>query len=631
MNVFFDIGETLARPDLAIDGRLIALRPYTFVRQVLSRLKDRGHRLGVISNTGTLGAAAMRALLEQAGLYTFFDERLLLFSGEERVTKSSREIFLAAAARLELGALPVFVGDEARERALAKQAGWRVAPHTLLAECVVDGEPLHYARISSPVPLQQAAWARAMQGRALVPLQVARAGDPQLLVVASSAELATLDDLGFYVDRLGAPDAPGTTDVYLLRDDLQKRTDFLVDQGNASPRFARSKHGQWLLSSSPDGLFVALPPTHSIEAFHFHGARHGHTEKLILDPTLLSSHETARAALANFAAPGPRPLRDEDLDELRRITPEVIRPHVERYAGVKSLGDGQLRIRSRHIHHEGNALATKQLLADLSEIGGADFRVRPHRFVHEGKELFNVEAEVGADSLGEVVLVTAHFDSTGADARGYRPELDDAPGADDDASGVAAVLVIARLFKTLLARAPLERRVRFVLFNAEEHGLVGSKAYARDAAAEGQRIVGVYQMDMIGYRRDEQETAHPFEIHVGCQLSREVEQRSLALAERIAQLCERVSPNLLAPQIYGSRVGMADAADGRSDHASFQQRGYAACVVSEDFFAGPHSDSPEAQPNPHYHRPDDDQVSFSYAADIARAVAAAVLQTARGD
>ena len=77
------------------------------------------------------------------------------------------------------------------------------------------------------------------------------------------------------------------------------------------------------------------------------------------------------------------------------------------------------------------------------------------------------------------------------------------------------------------------------------------------------------------------------------------------------------------------RLGQDDPAAGRSDHAAFQERGYAACAVSEDFFVGPGPDSPAPNPNPDYHRRTDRRIDFEYAADIARAVAAAAWLAAR--
>jgi bacterial leucyl aminopeptidase len=128
-------------------------------------------------------------------------------------------------------------------------------------------------------------------------------------------------------------------------------------------------------------------------------------------------------------------------------------------------------------------------------------------------------------------------------------------------------------------------------------------------------------MDMVGYNVN---PPRSFEVHVGYAASDDVQTRSLVLAERLQKLVSVLSPNLELPQIYTQ----PDPAEGRSDHASFHQRGYAACVTSEDFFAGPLPTSPNSEPNPNYHKDRDTFVDFDYAADIARLVGAAAWLTA---
>ena len=91
------------------------------------------------------------------------------------------------------------------------------------------------------------------------------------------------------------------------------------------------------------------------------------------------------------------------------------------------------------------------------------------------------------------MLVTAHLDSTAARLAGYRPGEDAAPGADDDASGVAGVLAAVEAIDALdSALRPPRRTMRWVLFNAEEHGLVGSRAYAGDQSLLDTTIVAVF-------------------------------------------------------------------------------------------------------------------------------------------
>ncbi|MGA4862260.1 M20/M25/M40 family metallo-hydrolase [Streptomyces lavendulocolor] len=114
------------------------------------------------------------------------------------------------------------------------------------------------------------------------------------------------------------------------------------------------------------------------------------------------------------------------------------------------------------------------------------------------------------------------MDSTAADGeffdadsepRAYDPAADPAPpGADDDGSGTAGVMAAAECLRRLLDDGGTPtRNIRFVLFNAEEQALTGSKFSARAAAAAGDRIAGVFQMDMIAGRQ--RASASTVEIH----------------------------------------------------------------------------------------------------------------------
>ena len=96
-----------------------------------------------------------------------------------------------------------------------------------------------------------------------------------------------------------------------------------------------------------------------------------------------------------------------------------------------------------------------------------------------------------APASRRVVIVTAHLDSINMQGGPSAP----APGADDNASGSAGVLEIARAFKGHRGVHDL----RFILFGGEEQGLFGSKHYvATLPAAERSRIEAVVNMDMIG-------------------------------------------------------------------------------------------------------------------------------------
>jgi hypothetical protein len=90
------------------------------------------------------------------------------------------------------------------------------------------------------------------------------------------------------------------------------------------------------------------------------------------------------------------------------------------------------------------------------------------------------------------ILVSAHYDSRMQDINQTNAR---APGADDNASGVAAVLELARI----LSKLNLENNIQFVLFSGEEQGQWGSKAYVEYLQANNTKLDLVINLDMIGY------------------------------------------------------------------------------------------------------------------------------------
>lgn len=662
--VFFDIGGTLAAPRISPSGDLAGLDVYPGVLDVLGRLQGRGVRMGVISNTPD-GAtrASMRKALRDAGLLPFLDNDLLVFSSTlPRAQppirpKPDPSIFAYAAQLTGLDASAcVFVGEDREERDGARSAGMRVAPHPRLVEDVLDGGSLRYLRIAPRTarPEGDLSWVAELADRPLVSLgTLPGPAGRELIAVAGSREAGALDDAGYLVTRLGAPDEPASTELYLLRDARAPggTAGFSAGEGRSSEFFgaelppdpdeeprpaglagepaAGPSPWDFVLASTSDGLLVALPAGLSVERFHFDGARHGHTLKLIPSVNRLRAFAGPGTGFAAAGEAGRTiPARDLDPDEvaaLMRIDDGVIRGNLDRFAGLADLADGAGPIASRHIRHPDNHRAVRALAAEFEAIG-LTTHLRP--FSHEGISLENVEAELPGEQA-EAVLITAHLDSTAASGGPrYRPMQDPAPGADDDASGVAATLALARTFVELARRQPLRRTVRFVLFNAEEQGLIGSQHYASRAADDQQPIVAVFQMDMIGYVGPNR-TPRPFEVHVGHDTD-SAAAASLPLADLLGRVRPAVAPDLLAPQVYSNtHPADGDPAAGRSDHASFQDHGYPACVVSEDFFVGPDADSPEPQENPNYHKPGDKSVEYGYAAQIARCIGAASLVIAR--
>ena len=226
-----------------------------------------------------------------------------------------------------------------------------------------------------------------------------------------------------------------------------------------------------------------------------------------------------------------------------------------------------------------------------------------------------------------LVIVGAHMDSTAGFDPGYRAAIDAAPGRDDNGSGLAGVLSLARHFRSLSGR--LTHTVRFCFFNAEESGLVGSKAYAAALKAQGAPVRAVLCMDMIGYNSDANRL---FELHAGY-TDPAIRDLSLPLADRVAAAAADFG-RLAPAQIYkgtstsgGPDRNAYDGAINRSDHAAFHQQGWGAVLASEDFFANLPSE-PASDGNPNYHRSADQTTDPAFARDIVCALARAATQLA---
>lgn len=623
--VFFDIGDTLATPILAPDDRLIGFNVFPETRTSLEALKARNIRLGIISNAGDELPANVNALLDECGLLQFFDPDIIVYG-----KKDSPAIFVTAAEKG--GVTPeqcVFVGENSRERSFALAADFSaVSPHPLLTLDVIDGIALVYARVRLNDEAQIGKWSELRTSLAIVPLQVTGAMPRTIVAIASMKAIAALKSAQLEVEVLGDEGGPQNTDLYLVHDDREPPAGFASASDNSASFLADRGESNLPVAYTAEGVYLAIPADRSIEEIHFPEARHGHNEKLIPDITLLDVLEKPAAeadAAASFLAPPEIALSPDDIEAVKAITASAVERFHQPYCGLAPL-EGAV-VTSRHIWHPDNKRVVEALQRQLKTLGGPDIVVSRHRFQHENLFLHNVVAEFPGTEPETMVLVTAHLDSTAASSDGpYHPASDPAPGSDDDASGVAAVLAIVEMVAKLRAIRPTKRTIRFVLFNAEEHGLVGSKAYARSQAAQGAQIVALFQMDMIGFCGSHNLPPHNYEVHAGFPANREVETRSLALANIVKSIAASVSPNLSAPQIYPDpETGNQDPAAGRSDHGPFNERGYAACVLSEDFFSGPKLESPDAQPNPNYHKRSDKSIDYEYATHISRVVAAAAL------
>ena len=249
---------------------------------------------------------------------------------------------------------------------------------------------------------------------------------------------------------------------------------------------------------------------------------------------------------------------------------------------------------TRHTFSTHIAAAADHLVARFHALGhpGASKRAWT-RSGHTGQNVVAIKPGVGPTP--RTLVLGAHYDSRMATASDATSR---APGADDNASGVAAVLEIARL----LADVDLVDTVHFVCFSGEEQGLWGSTEYATQLTADGVTVHRMINLDMIGH--PPADGSITVERDTGNAVPGN-DAASLALGAVMSQAATDYTtlPVVLGP-IYAS------------DYMPFEARGWVTVGAYE------------GEGNPHYHETSDDvgTLDYGYLTQVTRMVLATLLQ-----
>lgn len=236
------------------------------------------------------------------------------------------------------------------------------------------------------------------------------------------------------------------------------------------------------------------------------------------------------------------------------VSLDSLRTYVRQLSGEVPvrLHGNPVYIKSRNKSQPGNELACQFLLQKLTSFGA-----EPHQQVFSSTGTNVIFDQRGTTRPNQKFILCAHYDDMPANS-----SL--APGADDNASGTAAVLEAARIFHSF----QFPYTVTFALWDEEEQGLIGSRHYAQLARARGDSILGVINMDMIGFDSNDDFVATIHVLPVA---------NSAQLAQRMTEL-NRYYDLRLFLKIY--EPGLSS-----SDHNSFWRQDYGAVLLIEDYYS----------------------------------------------
>jgi hypothetical protein len=361
------------------------------------------------------------------------------------------------------------------------------------------------------------------------------------LVLAASPELQQALSQGGYPIQVLDPDIRGANYYLLSRDaaDLPRAGKIsrvlLVEGGQAIARVEPAQLDQLA------GLGLRLT-------------------SLAPRPLMLPSQQAKEPEIPTLLTPN---LQVQQM--IAQVSTSTLSTYVGNLSGVSAvmIGNTLYTIATRYTYTDVPMTKATRYAYEYFASQGLSTSYHYYNFLGETKR--NVIAEQpGLTHPDKIYLLIAHLDDTSS-APGNPMTL--APGADDNASGSAAVMHIASILKQYDFNCTL----RYALVTGEEQNLGGSWAYATEIQNNQENLLGVLNLDMLGYNSPGSNPT--IELHTRYNSLQNA--GDLAIANLFKDAVSTYSIQLM-PQILQS-------GDTGSDHASFWSKGYPAILAIEDW------------------------------------------------
>jgi len=235
---------------------------------------------------------------------------------------------------------------------------------------------------------------------------------------------------------------------------------------------------------------------------------------------------------------------------------------------------------------------------ELEKNGQTDIKF--HDYIESGFKLKNVICNIKGNS-DKLILVCAHYDSRMDDLEDTQSR---APGAVDNASGMAVILEISRV----ISKLKFENSIQLVFFSGEEQGLWGSKHYAKYIKDNNISLDVLINLDMVGYHATDK---------LVCIVERDRGNKVLTNDQSSEEIAERVEENAKLYTDLKTKSGPIYD----SDYMPFEELGY---TVMGLYDGG-------AETYAYYHTSNDESkyVDNNYTTEIAKLVLATLLKEAK--
>jgi hypothetical protein len=235
-----------------------------------------------------------------------------------------------------------------------------------------------------------------------------------------------------------------------------------------------------------------------------------------------------------------------ELDLINAVSLDSLSQTLQEFTGEVATNVGGNSVTILNREQSNNDLAGDYLVEKFNAMNNLTVTDQP--FNTNGRNI--IATQLGKTNPNDMYIICAHYDSV-ADYC-----------ADDNASGTATVLEVARILSTQC----MDNTLVYALWDEEEIGLRGANFYASQANNNGDNILGVLNIDMMGYDGDDDDD---FDIDVR------------PIANSIEMKDDLVA--LLATYNFNLNVNVVNPGTTASDHARFWDQGYSAVLVGESW------------------------------------------------